>query len=584
MIEASNRGSIGQRRWYYLGRMPDLVIGARRSAGFPRPWRAAGIAIVMVGLAMVVAWFIYKRSVAYDMPGGTIQGEVALSPTTPGAPPALGYDSSSLQWLGGLAVLHAAGDAYAIGAAHGRLLAPLLPATVDAARPSIEETITDEGILGHTTHGMRLAWLWRFVDDGMAESDLRMVAGMTRGAVASGAPVAFDDLLRDQAVLDVGAPAADTGDRVGLAHSLTIVATRSDASGVWLGRTFSLPGLADGGDAEIPLVTIAHPDGRLAWASVGWPGQLGVVTGVNAPGIAVMVDPARTADVRATRAGRPIALLARMVLEQAHTLDEAVKLVEQTPTMGSATFVLADGQSNKWLVVERTPNKAIVEKTPKQPVFGDLLTTNALASDPENDRAKRLLPAGRVERAARLVRAPLSDVSALAGVLRDQHGVDDSPRPPGHRGTIDDGRAIHTAILDPASLELWVADPTAGGRMRAFDLRHELRGDGDRAAPPPDISADPSIDPDRQRSLALARADLRAARAAEHDGDRTRAAEACARARARVPQLPEALELCAAIAQARGETAGARTLYQQWLDGGADDPSGEERAHALLAR
>ena len=539
----------------------------------------------MVGVAVIVAWFIYKRSVAYEVPGGEVRGEVTLAAAAPGARPALSFSGSTLEWLGGLAVLHASGDAHAIGAAHGRLLAPLIPATVDAARPSIEGTVTDDGILGHTTHNMRVAWHWRFIDDGLGESDLRMVAGMTRGAAASGTAISFDDLLRDQAVLDVGTPAPSSGERVGLARALTIVAQQAQSPGrIWLGRAFALPGLADGGDAEQPVVTIAHPDGRIAWASVGWPGQLGVVTGVNAQGIAVMVDPARTGDVRPTRVGRPVALLARMVLEQAHTLDEAVKLVEQTPTLGAALIVLADGQQNKWLIVERTPSKAIVEKSPKLPAFGDVLTTNALTSDPENDRAKRVFAPGRVDRAARLVRTPLQDVSALAQILRDAQALDGSPRPPGHRGAIDDGRAVQTAILDPATLELWVADPTANGRMRAFDLRHELRGEGDRAAPPPDISADPGADPDRARLLAEARADLRAARLAYKGGDHVLAAEECSRARARVPALPEALEVCAMAAQARGDTTAARALDQQWLDGGADDPNGEETARALLAR
>ena len=536
----------------------------------------------MVGVALVVAWFIYKRSVAYEMPAGEVHGEIGLAQNLQGARPTLTYGASSLQWLGGLAVLHASGDAYAIGAAHGRLLAPLLSATAEAARPSIEGTIADDGMLGGRTHMMRLAWHWRFVDDGLGESDLRMVAGMTRGAAASGVDLAFDDLLREQAVLDVGVPAPASGEHVGLARSLTIVAAQAQMpTRFWLGRTFALPGLGDGGDAETPVVTISHPDGRLAWASVGWPGELGVVTGINAAGIAVMVDPARTGDVRPTRAARPVALLVRMVLEQAKTLDEAVKLVEQTPTLGSALLVIADGTNNKWVIVERTPSKAILEKSPKSSVFGDVLTTNALASDPENDRAKRLLAPGRVERATRLVRQPLADVSQLATILRDQSNVDGSARPAGHRGVIDDGRAVQTVILDPSSLELWVGDPSASGRMRAFDLRHELRGDAE--APAPDIAADPTADPDRVRTLQLARADVRASRLALRR-DRQLAGEACARARARVPSLPEALEVCAEAAQARGDSSAARTLFQQWLDGGADDPEGDERAHALLAR
>jgi len=236
--------------------------------------------------------------------------------------------------------------AHAIGAAHGRLLAPWLAATVRAAAPSIQGTVGTGGWLGGSTHGMRLAWRWRFMDDGLLDPDRRMVAGMTRGADASGIPLAFEELMRGQAVLDVGEPSPRTAeaDDHSLARSLTIVARPAAAPGrLWIGRAFALPGLDDGGDSAIPVVTIAHPEGRISWASVGWPGALGVVTGVNAQGIAVMVNPVRTADVRVTRTARPVAHLARGVLEQARTLDEAVKLIEATPTLGAAVIALADG-------------------------------------------------------------------------------------------------------------------------------------------------------------------------------------------------------------------------------------------------
>lgn len=567
--------------------MPDLVIGGRRSA-FPRPWRAAGIALAMFGVVLVVAWFIYRRSVAYEVPGGEVRGEIAATQIAPGAPPLLSFNGSTLQWLGGIAVLRTQGESHAIGAAHGRLLAPLITPVIRASHPSVEATVTDDGMFGNLTHNMRLAWQWRFIDDGLSDADLRMVAGITRGAAASGVTLSYEDVLRSQAVLDVGAPARRSGEaeRHSLAHSLTIIGQQEPMPPrVWIGRTFDLSGLSDGGDSAVPVVQIVKPTGKLAWASVGWPGQAGVVTGINAEGIAVFVDPARTGDVRPTRTARPIALLARSVLEQAKTLDEAIKLVEQTPTLGAALIVIAEGISGKWAIVERTPSKAIVERNPKLPAFGDVLTTNALASDPENDRARRVLPTvARVERAARLVRSPLPDVAAMATVLRDRRSIDDVPRPSGHRGVIDDGRARHVAIIDPSSLELWVADPSAAGRMRAFDLRHELRGEGNRSVPPADIMPDPSAEPDRVANLSAARAYLRSARSALALGDHRRAAEACARARARAPNLPEAIELEAVIAQARGDDEGARKLFQQWIDGGADDPVGEERARAFLNR
>ncbi|MBA3394117.1 MAG: hypothetical protein H0T89_15830 [Deltaproteobacteria bacterium] len=566
--------------------MPDLVIGGGRRSGVPRPWRAGAIAIAMLGVAIVVAWFIYRRSVAYDMPGGEVRGALSSTQTAPGAPPTLMYGTASLAWSGAIPVLRLRGDAHAIGAAHGRLLAPYLAPVVRATSPSIDGTVGKGGWFGGTTHAMRLAWQWRFIDDGLIEQDRRMVAGMTRGAGASGVDLEYDDLVRGQAVVDVGAPSPRTAEEHSVARSLTVVARQQAAPArVWIGRTFALPGLDDGGEAAIPVLTIAHPEGRIAWAGVGWPGELGVVTGVNAQQIAVMVNPARTADVRTTRTARPVAHLARTILEQAKTLDEAIKIIETTPTLGAAVIIVVDGTSGTWVLVERTPSKAIVERHPKSSAFGDVLTTNALSSDPQNDRARRMLPTtSRAERATRLSRAPLADVNALVAILRDQRGVDDSQRPPGHRGVIDDGRAAHTIILDPASLELWVADPLTHGRMRAFDLRHELRGEGDRPAPPADIAGEANVDLDRHAILASARADLRIARGALRDGKRERAAEACARARARAPALPEAIELDAVVAQLRGDLAYARTAFQVWLDGGADDPKGEERARALLAR
>jgi len=568
--------------------MPDLVIGGRRSGRAPAaPWRSAVIAVAMLGVTVIVAWFIYRRSVAYEIPDGSVSGPISWQ-TTPNATPALAFGAGSLAWNGSIAVLRTSGDAHAMGAAHGRLLAPHLASVVAAAAPSIEGTVGKSGWFGGWTHDMRLDWRWRFIDDGLIDSDRRMVAGLTRGAAASGTDLAYEELVRGQVVVDLGVPSPRSaeGDHHSVARSLTVIARQQNAPArVWIGRTLSLPGLDDGGDSALPVLTIAHAEGRIAWAGVGWPGQLGVLTGVNAQQIAIMVAPARTADVRPTRTARPIGHLARTVLEQAKTLDEAIKIIETTPTLGTAIIVLADGASGTWLLVERTPSKAIVERHPKSSAIGDVLTTNALSSDPENDRARRMLPTNsRVERASKLLKNPLPDVAALAAVLRDQRGPDDSTKPSGHRGVIDDGQAVHSVILDPASLELWIADPRAGNRMRAFDLRHELRKEGDRPAPPADIAADTNADPDRISTLSLARADLREARGALRDGDRDRAAEACARARARAPQLPEALELEGIIAQARGDLARARTSYQQWIDAGADDPKGEERARALLAR
>ena len=567
--------------------MRDLVIGARRQ-GPPRTGRAAFFAALLVVGALIVAWFIYRRSVSYDVPGGTPPRAPVVVADDAGASPRLTYGDASLAWAGRIAVLRVIGDPHATAAAQGRLLAREVATAARQFQPAIDESVDRGGLFGGWTHGMRVAWRHRFIDDGVADGHERAVAGLVRGARAGGAGVAYADLLRQQAALDVGAPAPWTAERgLGqLSRSLTVVVPQPTPGRLWIGRTFSLPGLADGGDgpAATPVVRFLRPAGKKAWAGVGWATLVGAVTGVNQDGIAVTVHPAQAADVRPTRTARPVALLARDVLEQAATLEEAVQLVVDTPTLGAASFVIVDGKTGRWAVVERSPTRSAVRRDPGEAAVGDVLTASAFDDDPKNDRASRIAPApARIARANRLARTPPAEVAGVLAILRDERGAGEVPLPPGHRAAIDDASAAHVAVIDPSAMVLWVSESgTAAGRLRAFDLRHELAGDGLRPAPAADLPADTEAELDRDRAVRAARADLRRARAALRADEPTRAAEHVARALARVPALPEALELAGRIARRRGDDAGGRALWQRWLDGGPDDPGAEQEIRAVL--
>ena len=354
-----------------------------------------------------------------------------------------------------------------------------------------------------------------------------------------------------------------------------------------VGRSFSLLGAEDGGEraAGVPLVSIVRPEGSIPYASVGWPGLVGVVTGVNAQGIAVLVHPEAGSDVRMTRVAQPVALLARSMLEHAHTLDEAVRMVEQTTPLGAAGFLVVDGRRRRLAWIERSPGRIRVVRDASPAVEGDLFTTEPFASDAGGEGARRLrASAERVARATELVRrAPPGGVEQAIAVLRDQARPEGAPLPLGHRAAIDDPEAAHTAVIDPVEMVLWVADsPGAGGRFRAFDLRRELRGEPPRAQPPADVPADAQRDPTAALDVVAARRDLRAARIARVAGDIARARELCARALVRRPDLPEALRVAGDLAAAAGDVAAARQLYSRALDVGVDGPDGEEALRAAL--
>jgi isopenicillin-N N-acyltransferase like protein len=558
--------------------MPDLVIGGRRASP-QRALRTTGLLVGLVITAFVVTWFVYRRSVAYDVPSGEpLSASVELD-TAGVAGPRLRWGDASLSYVGKLAVLRAGGEPFAIGAAQGRLLADRLPPMMAATAPSIDALAGSGGWFDGVTRGLRLDWRLRFVDDGVTEAHRRGLAGLIRGAAASGVHRSYSELLRDATVLDIGLPAPSTAEAQtrNLTRGLTVVTPQAGAATdrLWVGRSFALPGLADGGDAaSAPVISIVHPTGRQAWAGIGWPGLTGVVTGINAAGLVVTVHPARTRDVRTARGALPLALLARDVLEEDVDLDSAIKRIESTPTLGAGAFVIVDGAHGHWAVVDRSPTRVGVRRDPTSRAVGDVLGSTAFADDPENDRQARTSAAvARVARAEKLAQTPPADANAVAALLRDRRSLTDEGLPLGHRSAVDDIAATHVVVFDPGSLQMWVGDGIgAAARMRGFDLRHELRDEGDRPVPPADLAADSGADAGPAEAIAAARRELRAARRAWHSGAKGRADEHVARALALAPSLPEAVLLAGTIANDRGNRAGAVRAWQRWLELGADDP------------
>ena len=206
-----------------------------------------------------------------------------------------------------------------LGAAVARSSAPLGRA-IDAAIP-------EGGFIGRLFDGARLRWRLRLVDDGMPAGQLTEVAGVVHGADrAAGAAPGFEELVRAQAALDIGEPAAGSP---GVAYgavarglSFALGAGKSGEAGAGarlvVGRSFSLLGAGDGGDAASGAVVVAfvRSDQAIPFAAVTWPGMVGAVTGVNAEGIAVMLHPAPSSDVRLTRAAQATPLFARDGLER----------------------------------------------------------------------------------------------------------------------------------------------------------------------------------------------------------------------------------------------------------------------------
>ncbi|HEX4053521.1 MAG TPA: C45 family peptidase [Tepidisphaeraceae bacterium] len=90
---------------------------------------------------------------------------------------------------------------------------------------------------------------------------------------------------------------------------------------------------------------IYHPAGRYSFAAIGWPGMIGVVSGMNEYGLSL-------ACMEVPRSPRlptamPYTLLYRTILERCRTVDEAIDLLNRTPRQTANNLMLMDAAGNR---------------------------------------------------------------------------------------------------------------------------------------------------------------------------------------------------------------------------------------------
>jgi isopenicillin-N N-acyltransferase like protein len=226
-------------------------------------------------------------------------------------------------------------------------------------------------------------------------------------------------------------------------------------------------------------VFLVREEGQIPFASVAWPGLLGVVSGMNAEGVAIVVHGARAGAPRAE--GEPVVHALRRVLSTARSTDEALAALAAQPAMVSHILILSD----------RSGRAAAVERVPGQPNFVRFLASKAattnhfegpFSTDPKNlsvRAATSTLPRRTRgdELLARLPRQLSTNdaVTSAVALLRDRKGLGDADLALGNRSAINALIATHGVIMDTKRRVLWVSEsPHLLGRFVAFDLKRLL--------------------------------------------------------------------------------------------------------------
>jgi predicted choloylglycine hydrolase len=151
---------------------------------------------------------------------------------------------------------------------------------------------------------------------------------------------------------------------------------RSATGGPLFGRNLDYPSL--GYIHEHTLVTVYRPEGKHAFASVGFPGLVGVLSGMNDAGLCMAVlevYDAKDGEPHFDAAGVPYALCNRKLLEECTTIAEAKKLLEKLHRTCILNLAVAD--KTDVAVFEVTP-KRVVQRSAEQ---GLCSCTNHFVSD-----------------------------------------------------------------------------------------------------------------------------------------------------------------------------------------------------------
>lgn len=240
--------------------------------------------------------------------------------------------------------------------------------------------------------------------------------------------------------------------RVGCS-SLIVEVPKSATGGPLFGRNFDFPAfdLLD----RYGVVTVIRPTGQHVFAAVGFPGMMGVLSGMNEAGLCVAtldVEDSADGSSRFDAQGAPMVLTFRQILEECTTVAEAETLLKQTHATTRANLAVCDRERG-----------AIFEITPKQVKRRD--AENALLPCTNHFRMPGLATNEQCWRYDCLAAAGDKETLDIAEVQAALHQA--------NQGEM----TLQTMVFEPRELVLHLSlgnAPSSGQKLHRLELRKLL--------------------------------------------------------------------------------------------------------------
>ena len=359
---------------------------------------------------------------------------------------------------GGFLHIRVSGTPYDMGLQHGELLRDEIRSLLDA-------------VYHHVLYGQPGAAGW--VVRGGARSVTRLMepfipnryrlemAGVARAADVSYRDIllvnCFDDVLANLRIvaaafgqLGCSAFAAnakpDAGAELVAGRNLDYFVTSAAGDDVWAATNYM---------KEHVIVAEHAPADGARFASVGWPGFVGVATAMSEAGMVA------SALVVATLRNKPVAtpapFLYRRIVEETAHIDDAVRILRRSQRTQGHNVLLASAEDRTAVVVEYTPWRMAV----RRPENGWITATNHFVDPAMARRYARFEVLSSTDRMARLgdmCSCSCGDVGAedLPGVAR--YLLDAEIRSPNANEycTIFNPCTIYSTLFAPLRRRMWV--------------------------------------------------------------------------------------------------------------------------------
>jgi hypothetical protein len=108
--------------------------------------------------------------------------------------------------------------------------------------------------------------------------------------------------------------------------------------------------------AQTSYLIRSRRGGQLAYANAGWPGVIGVVTGMSGHGFAVALNAVSCPEGYST-GGYPVLLHIRRVLEDAEDFESAVEMLANQHLVAPCLLTVIGTENSQRVVLERTPRR-----------------------------------------------------------------------------------------------------------------------------------------------------------------------------------------------------------------------------------